>query len=154
MTRPSTQLLAKELTDVEDFPSDSHPGPTRSSHSGLIDIRGLKGWYTPHLKGEVGADREFVLRFTGREPFRWKVAELSPDSLARWECLEEHGAASGTTVTFRVSDVGDDRTAVECDHEGRPESHEALATCNTLWGILMHHLRNHAETEKPEPAFR
>ena len=115
---------------------------------------GLKGWYTPDLEGEVGADQEFVLRFASREPFRWKVAQLQPNSFARWECLEGPGAAPGTMVTFRVSDAGDGRTEVKCDHEGWPESHEALATCNTLWGILMHHLKNYAETEKPEPAFR
>jgi hypothetical protein len=36
----------------------------------------------------------------------------------------------------------------------RPEAHEALATCNTFWGMLMGHLRNFAESSNPAPAFR
>jgi uncharacterized protein YndB with AHSA1/START domain len=119
----------------------------------ISTAEGLKGWYTPHVEGEVGKSREATFRFTGREPFRWKFVELTPDSRARWECVEGPGAATGTTVTFRLSDSGDDRVVVECDQEGWPEGHEALATCNTFWGILMGKLRDYPETSTPAPAF-
>jgi len=42
------------------------------------------------------------------------------------------GAASGSTVTFRLS----------------------ATTCNTLWGILMGHLKAYAETSTRFPALR
>lgn len=119
----------------------------------IATAEGLKGWYTPHVEGEVGEGQVAVFRFTGREPFHWRFAELTPDSRARWECVEGPGAAAGTRVTFRLFDAGDGRTVVECDHEGWPDSHEALSTCNTFWGILMGHLRNYAETATPAPAF-
>jgi hypothetical protein len=79
-----------------------------------------------------------TFRFTGRRPFRWRFAEITPASLARWECVEGPG----------------DSTVVECDHDGWPEGHDAYITCNTLWGILMGKLKEYAETSTPAPAFQ
>ena len=144
----------------------SHETPDKSSHKirikaprervfkALSTAEGLKGWYTPQLQGDVAQGREAVFSFTGRDPFRWRFAELSPNSRVRWECIEGPGSAAGTTVTFRVSDTGDGRTVVECDHEGWPQTDDAFTTCNTLWGVLMDHLRTYAETAKPAPAFQ
>ena len=119
----------------------------------LSTAEGLKGWYTPHLEGKVGEGQEAIFKFTGKKPFRWKFVELASDSRIRWECIEGPGAAAGTAVTFRFSDRGDGRTTVECDHDDWPDTHSAFTTCNTLWGILMGHLRNYAETGHANPAF-
>jgi uncharacterized protein YndB with AHSA1/START domain len=64
------------------------------------------------------------------------------------------GAASGSTVTFRLSATTDGRTQVELDHEGFEDSDEVVKTCNTLWGILMGHLKAYAETSTRFPALR
>jgi hypothetical protein len=64
----------------------------------IATAEGLKGWYTPHVEGEVGKSREAIFRFSGREPFRWRFAEIAPDSQVRWECVDGPGAAKGTTV--------------------------------------------------------
>jgi hypothetical protein len=84
--------------------------------------------------------------------FRWKVSALISGSAVSWECISGPGAAAGSTVTFELSDTGDRRTAVELDHAGWPENHQALATCNTLWGILLGQLRMYAETSKRQEA--
>jgi uncharacterized protein YndB with AHSA1/START domain len=114
---------------------------------------GLKGWYTSHIEGDVSEGKEATFRFTGRRPFRWRFAQITPTSHVRWECVEGPGAAAGTTVTYRLTDTGDG-TIIECDHEGWPEGHEAFTTCNTLWGILMGQLKQYAETSTPAPAFQ
>lgn len=119
----------------------------------LSTEEGLKGWYTPHIEGDVREGKEATFRFTGRRPFRWRFAEITPPSQARWECVEGPGAAAGTTVTFRLTQAGDS-TVVECDHDGWPETHDAFTTCNTLWGILMGQLKQYAETSTPAPAFQ
>jgi uncharacterized protein YndB with AHSA1/START domain len=109
---------------------------------------------TAHLKGNVAKGKEVTFRFTGRDTFRWKFAELSPTSGVRWECVEGPGTTTGTSVTFRLFDSDDGRTAVECDHEDWPDSDHAFATCNTVWGILMGRLRDYTETDATVPAFR
>jgi hypothetical protein len=55
-------------------------------------------------------------------------------------------------VTFRLSDSGNG-TVVELDHDNWPDGHEAFTTCNTLWGMLMGHLKDYAETAKAAPTF-
>jgi uncharacterized protein YndB with AHSA1/START domain len=119
----------------------------------LSTAEGLKGWYTPQLEGRVGEGKEAVFTFTDQVRFRWRFAELTSDSRVRWECVEGPGAAAGSTVTFRLFDKGDGRTSLEFDHDGWPESDPDMTTCNTLWGILMGHLKNYAETAKAAPAF-
>ena len=119
----------------------------------LSTLEGIKGWYTPNLDGTVAEGRTATFRFTGREPFRWRFAELSPTRV-RWECIEGPGAAAGTTVTYRLSETSDGRTAVTFDHEGWPESHGSFTTCNTLWGMLMGHLKDYVEAAAPAPVFR
>jgi uncharacterized protein YndB with AHSA1/START domain len=114
---------------------------------------GLAGWYTADLEGAVGGGKEALLKFAGHEPFRWRFTELSPGSRFRWECTQGPGAAAGTTATFSVSQTTDGRTQVDLDHDGFGESDPALATCNTLWGILLGHLKAYAETAAPAPAF-
>jgi uncharacterized protein YndB with AHSA1/START domain len=114
---------------------------------------GLTGWYTADLEGDIAAGQEAVFRFKGREPFRWRFAELSPGARIRWECTQGPGAAAGTTTTFRLSDTTDGRTQVDLDHDGFGETDAALATCNTLWGILLGHLKAYAETGAQSPAF-
>lgn len=128
--------------------------PQDRTFEALSTAEGIKSWYTPNLDGDVGKDQEAVFRFSGREPFRWRFTELSPHSRIRWECIEGPGAAAGTTVTYHLFDAGDGSTVVECHHEGWSESDKAFTTCNTLWGILMGHLRDYVETAKPVPAFR
>jgi uncharacterized protein YndB with AHSA1/START domain len=119
----------------------------------LSTTEGLKGWYTPNIEGEVAEAHEAIFHFTGRRPFRWRIVDITPDSGARWECVEGPGNAAGTSVTFRLSDAGDG-TTVELDHEGWREGDDAFVACNTLWGALMHHLREYAETGQPNAAFK
>src|SRR5260370_862354 len=102
---------------------------------------------------DVAEGREFTLRYGDGVSFRWRVSKLNDGSAVSWECTAGPGAAAGSTVTFELSDTGDGRTAVELAHTGWPDGHQALATCNTLWGILLGRLRNYAETSQPPDAL-
>jgi uncharacterized protein YndB with AHSA1/START domain len=90
----------------------------------------------------------------GESHFDGASLRLSPDSRVRWECTEGPGQAAGTRVTFRLVEVPDGRTQIELGDDGWNEGDRALKTCNTLWGILLGHLRAYAETAGPSPAFR
>ena len=92
-----------------------------------------------------------MFSFAGEEPFRWKLIELKPNSLVRWECIQGPGEAAGTTVTYRLVSKGTNQTVVECDHENWPEGHSAFKTCNTRWGVVMGHLKKYAETGQADP---
>jgi uncharacterized protein YndB with AHSA1/START domain len=127
--------------------------PRDRVYAALSTRDGLTSWHTADLEGDVEEGEEALFRFNGREPFRWRFLELTPESRVRWECTKGPGAAAGTTVTVRLSDTTDGRTQVELDHDGFSDSDGAAKTCNTLWGILMGHLKTYAETAVPSLAF-
>ena len=120
----------------------------------ITTVDGLKGWYSPDVSGKSEKGGQVTLSFTEKEgPFKWNVTEADKGSLVRWECTQGPGKAAGTTATFTLSGSGD-KTVVALDHEGFQESDEKLKTCNTLWGALMHHLKQFVETEQSKPAFK
>lgn len=127
--------------------------PTGRVYQALTSKAGLEGWFTPHVDGEMQEGHEVKMSFSGKEPFRWKFSQMTPETHVHWDCLEGPGSAAGTSVTYILKAEGDGQTVVECDHDGWPEGHDALATCNTLWGILMGRLKDFSETGKPSPAF-
>jgi uncharacterized protein YndB with AHSA1/START domain len=127
--------------------------PRAQVYQALTTPYGLKGWNTPDLEGDVAQGQEFTLRFNDGQSFRWKASKLINGSAASWECISGPGAAAGSTVTYELSDTSDGRTAVQLDHAGWPDGHQALATCNTLWGILLGRLKKYAETSQPQDAL-
>ena len=128
--------------------------PREQVFEALSTKDGLQGWYTPHVEGEAGDGGVVTLGFTNQQPFRWRFVQLSPGEVVRWECVEGPGQSKGTTARFELSDHADGRTIVHLDHEGFNESDEALRSCNTLWGVLMHHLRDFSETGFKKPAHQ
>ena len=129
-----------------------HAEPGRV-YQALTTTDGLKGWFTSGIGGEVREGGEVTMDFDGKEPFRWRVTELKPDTRVHWDCLGGPGSPIGTTVTYLLTGESQGPTVIECDHDGWPEGHDAFATCNTLWGILMGRLKDYAESGEARPAF-
>ncbi len=121
-------------------------------YQALTTQAGLQSWFTPHIEGQVSEGHKVKMSFSGKEPFRWRMSAFKPATHVHWECLEGPGSAKGTSVTYTLNGQGG-QTVLECDRDGWPEGHEAFATCNTLWGILMGRLKDYAETSKANPAF-
>ena len=121
-------------------------------YKALATAEGLKHWFTPDIEGEVAEGKTAEFRHEGRDSFKWKFAQMTPNSLSRWDCIEGPGAAAGTKVEFRLKDDGQ-TTVVECDHDSWPDGHGAFDTCNTLWGILMGRLKDYSETGASHPAL-
>jgi hypothetical protein len=118
----------------------------------ISTIDGLKGWYTTRIEGDMASGKSINVHADGRPPFCWRISELQPPTETKWECIEGPGTAPGSTICFRLS-VKDSRTQVQLDCEGLREDDRAFATCNTLLGVMLGHLKQYVETETPSPAF-
>jgi uncharacterized protein YndB with AHSA1/START domain len=128
--------------------------PKEEVFEAITTEQGLQGWYTPTTEGDAGHGEKIKLHFKTKDgPFHWDIEITKPGSVVRWECLEGPGSAAGTTATFSLDDRGAGKTSVDLDHEGLDEEDDKLRVCNTMWGVLMLHLKKYAETKKPEPAF-
>jgi|ERR1700722_9005126 uncharacterized protein YndB with AHSA1/START domain len=128
--------------------------PKKQVFEAITTEHGLQGWYTPHVEGKAGHGERIKLRFKSKDgPFHWKVEVTEPESIVRWECLEGPGSAGGTTAIFRLGEKGAGKTCVDLDHHGLDENDDKHRVCNTMWGVLMLHLKKYVETRKADPAF-
>jgi uncharacterized protein YndB with AHSA1/START domain len=122
-------------------------------YEAITTEHGLRGWYTPSVHGSASHGERLELHFKSQDgPFHWKIDEVNPDSVVRWECLEGPGDSRGTKATFHLTEV-EGKTIVEMDHEGIDEGDTKRKTCNSMWGALMLHLKRFVETGKADPAF-
>lgn len=114
---------------------------------------GMRGWHTAAVDGGGVVGTDWRLRFEGGPTFAWRVTASDPDRMVEWECVEGPGDSVGTRVTYLVRPLDDGRTLVEQRHSGWPDTDGNFRKCNTLWGLLLDHLRRYVETERAAPAF-
>lgn len=118
----------------------------------LSTNEGVSSWQTPHTEGTGAVGSQWRFKFTGRAEFDWEVLESVSPSRIVWRCTKGPGDSVGTTATFLIS-PSDDRTLLELKHSGWPGTHGNFRKCNTIWGVLLHHIQQYLQTGSPALAF-
>jgi hypothetical protein len=123
-----------------------------SIREALGTAAGLESWHGGRV---VSADGGWRFEFADGGPtFQWTVQPTgSPDEIV-WRCAQGPGDSVGTEASFKISAADKGRTLVEFAHRGWPHTGGNFRKCNTQWAILLHHLREFAETGKAEPALK
>jgi uncharacterized protein YndB with AHSA1/START domain len=119
----------------------------------LSTLIGLKAWHTAHIDGKSELNGVLSFNGTGKPTFLWKIIQFESNKIVAWECVEGPGDSVGTQAVYTLSQTADDRTLVELSHNSWPDQQGNFRKCNTLWGILLHHLKNYVETGKIDPAI-
>lgn len=119
----------------------------------LTTAEGIRSWKTPDVEGTGAVGSEWRFGFAGRPEFRWRVVASEPDRRVLWECTRGPGDSAGTTLEFTLAPTEDGRTLLACKHAGWPGTHGHFRKCNTTWGVLLYHLKQHAEANTTTPAF-
>lgn len=122
-------------------------------YAALTTPDGLRGWHNPDVSGDGSVGSEWVFTFADHPEFGWEVAASEAPSHVVWRCTRGPGDSVGTTAAFRIGPVDDGRSLLELTHGGWPGTHGNFRKCNTTWGVLLHHLRDFAETGVVAPAF-
>lgn len=126
--------------------------PPERVFAALTTLEGVKGWHTPNASGDGSVGSEWVFAFADHPEFRWEITQSDAPGRVAWRCTRGPGDSVGTTATFVITPVAD-RTLLELQHAGWPGTHGNFRKCNTTWGVLLHHLRDYAETGYAAPAF-
>lgn len=124
-----------------------------SVYDALTTNRGMQGWHTAVVEGDGTPGSNWVLDFPGKAGFTWEITKQVADSDVEWRCVAGPGDSVGTTVGYKISDAGDGRTLLVITHSGWPDENGNFRKCNTLWGVLAHHLQQYVETGTRAPAF-
>lgn len=124
-----------------------------SVFNAMTTLDGLKSWHTANIEGNPQSNGTLTIKAAGKPTFKWKIVNTEPEKLT-WECIEGPGDSVGTQAIFKLSKTDDAKTLVECRHVGWPGTHDNFRKCNTLWAIILYHLKNYVETGKVNPAFK
>jgi uncharacterized protein YndB with AHSA1/START domain len=122
-------------------------------YQALTTLKGLESWHSAHIAGDFNLNGQFTITHEKHPSFSWKIIGLDPNQRVKWECVKGPGNAPGTRVAFNLATKKDGRVAVECIHDGWPDTNGNFTKCNTLWGMLLDHLKQFVETDKPKPTF-
>lgn len=117
---------------------------------------GLRAWWTANctVKPEVGFIN--IFRFNnGTLEFHFRVDEQSPRHVA-WTCVPAPKVPDEWVDTRLAFDLAtqESATILRFGHWRWRSIEGAYASCNTVWGELMHRLRAHAEGKPTEPYFK
>ncbi len=125
---------------------------TEAVRAALTTNAGIAGWQTPHVEGDgaVGSTWRFI--FDGRPEFAWRIDEAGPSRIA-WTCTAGPGDSAGTEAVFTIATASDGKTHLLLGHTGWADTDGNFRKCYTIWGVLLHHLKQAVETGAPAPAF-
>jgi uncharacterized protein YndB with AHSA1/START domain len=118
----------------------------------LSTAAGLESWHGGRV---VSADGGWRFEFADGGPiFRWAVRPAASADEIVWRCVQGPGDSVGTEASFKISGADKGRTLVEFAHRGWPHTGGNFRKCNTQWAILLHCLREFAETGKAAPGLK
>ena len=132
-----------------------HQIPIRASseklYAAIATEAGLKGWWTVDttMQEKVGGKAVFGFDKRGMV-FHMDVATLEPGKRVVFKCRGDHPEWEGTTLTWEIEE-GDGASILTFTHSGWASVTDFCASCNTVWGELLHRLKGVAEGKKPGP---
>ena len=127
--------------------------PQDRVYAALTTLASLRSWHTAKIEGGANVGDVFVTRPQRGPEFEWKVVGADKSRHVEWKCVKGPGQSTRTSVGFDLSSLPDGRTYLEFSHSDWPDTGGNFRKCNTLWGVLLHHLRKYAETQQTDPAF-
>lgn len=79
-----------------------------------------------------------------------EVTELTPGHQVRWSCVGGADEWLGTTLSFELTETGDE-TAVLFTHAGWRDPSEFMAHCTARWAYFLLSVKSYLETGKSNP---
>ena len=123
----------------------------------VTTAEGLRSWWTQSSRAEPREGSVSVFGFVGGSvEFHFRVDELADNKRAAWTCVAAPKVPDewvDTRVTFNLEPTDDGGTVVGFSHTGWESVEGAYAQCNTVWGELMHRLRDYVEGNPRGPYF-
>ena len=124
--------------------------PRARVHEALTTISGISGWwFTQDVRGSAAAGGEFTVVWRdGAVDFVAHVEAAEPGSV-QWKCLAKKPESewAGTEISFELSDMGSDSTAVTFRHTGLVPILECFEQCEAGWDQVLESFARYAAGE-------
>lgn len=129
-------------------------GTPEQVYDAIATAEGIRSWQTPNAEGTGVVGTEWVFEFTGRPQFVWEIVESEAPAKVRWRCVEGPGDSPGTAATYEITALDDGRTLLTLHHSGWSGTNGNFRKCNTIWGVLLHHIQQYVQTGTPAAVFQ
>lgn len=134
-----------------------HQVPIQASparvYAAISTAEGNRGWWTADSNVEQKAGGKAAFGFGKQEMvFNMTVDKLTPNKEVVMSCRGDHPEWAGTILTWKITQDGD-QASVRFTHSGWKSMTDFCASCNSMWGNLMHRLKRYAESGKPDPQW-
>lgn len=121
--------------------------PRTTVHEALTTISGISGWWlTQDVRGSAAAGGEFTVVWGGGASDFVAHVESAEQGAVRWECLAKKPESewAGTEISFELSEVGSDSTAVTFRHKGLVPILGCFEHCEAGWDQVLASLARYA----------
>ena len=122
----------------------------------ITTSEGIRTWWTDDSEAVPRAGTVNLFRFHGGAvTFHFRVDELTPNRVA-WTGIAGPKMPDewvGTRITFDLSPEKNGGTLLRFGHLGWRSIDGEFPACNTVWGELMHRLKDSAEGKPSGPYF-
>ena len=122
----------------------------------VTTANGFRTWWTDDCEAIPKVGSVAIFRFDGGAvEFHFHMDELTPRRAA-WTCVPAPKVPDewvGTRLTFDLDPAAKARTVVRFGHLGWRSIEGEYPACNTVWGELMHRLKDSSEGRPRGPYF-
>jgi uncharacterized protein YndB with AHSA1/START domain len=145
-----------ELLKEDHMPDIRHrveiSAPLDRVYQAVATTDGLSEWWTRDgVRGDSNEGSKLQFFFGQPEPAAvMEVTRLSPEGHVSWNCIEGADEWVGTTITFDLTQKGDE-TVVLFAHSGWREPGEFMAHCSAKWAYFLLSLKSYTETGHGTP---
>ena len=137
-----------------------HRIPTDATPEKILPLitttEGFRSWWTDDCEAVPKVGSVAIFRFDGGVvEFHFRMDELAPQRAA-WTCVAAPKVPAewvGTRLTFDLSPARSGGTLIRFGHLGWRSIEGEYPACNTVWGELMHRLKDAAEGRPRGPYF-
>jgi len=110
----------------------------------LMTAEGLEGWTEANVSSSEDTSGKWSFDHQNGPSFVWQIKQHDANTVT-WQCIDGPGDSAGTTATFQLAKAPDGRVHLSLEHGGWPHQEGNFAKCNSLWGMMLHRLRDYAE---------
>jgi uncharacterized protein YndB with AHSA1/START domain len=116
-------------------------------YDALVNVNGLKKWWTSGTSGDGGKGGELVFSFHPNWRKTMNVITTNKNKKVVWKCVEGPKEWIGTTLTFTLSE-SKGMTRVKFVHDKWRKANDFFGHCNYHWGYYMRSLKLLCETRE------
>ncbi len=123
-------------------------------YKALTQDKGIKAWWTDTCDMAEQEGDACLFWFDDRQTcFTMRANKMLPERRVFWVCQDGPTEWVGTELWWEIQTLVDGRCLLDFKHMNWQKDDGIFALCNSTWGNLLQHLKDHCENGDVNPWF-